>query len=433
MELLQSGVVSAGQVALSDALSPYLDGLSDVIARCGDADLLAEVRELEVLRRRLAAADHLLVAALEQRGIAGLVGPSSTSELLQDVLRLSPREANARVRAAAALGPRTSVTGEALGPLRPATAEASADGLLSGEHVEVIWRALKELPSQLPVSEIDGLEGTLVEAALTVPASELVKVATRMRDTFKPDGVQPSEEEARKLRYLTARVCRDGMVEGKFRLSPEAGAVVLGVLHSQAAPLPADDGTPDPRSYQQRMADAFEDLARLGLRAGSITPHGRGVALNLTMTREQVETGKGLVETSFGQLLTVDTALELAREASIALIVQAANGAIMDYGHARRYATRAQARAMAARDHGCSFPGCLKPAEWADRHHVVPWRDGGKTDIGNLTLLCGPHHREFERKGWACQMIDGLPWWVPPKWIDPEQKPRQNTRIFRGT
>jgi hypothetical protein len=119
MELLQSGGVSAGQVALSDALSPYLDELPGVVARCGDADLIAEIRELEVLRRRLAAADHLLVAALEQRGIAGLVGPSTTSELLQDVLRLSPREANARVRAAEALGPRTGLTGEALGPLRP--------------------------------------------------------------------------------------------------------------------------------------------------------------------------------------------------------------------------------------------------------------------------------------------------------------------------
>jgi hypothetical protein len=91
MELLLSGVVSAGQVALSAALAPYLDQLPGVVARCGDADLIAEIRELEVLRRRLAAADHVLVAALERRGIAGLVGPSSTSELLQDVLRLSPR------------------------------------------------------------------------------------------------------------------------------------------------------------------------------------------------------------------------------------------------------------------------------------------------------------------------------------------------------
>jgi hypothetical protein len=60
------------------------------------------------------------------------------------------------------------------------------------------------------------------------------------------------------------------------------------------------------------------------------------------------------------------------------------------------------------------FPGCLKPAEWADRHHIIAWRDGGTTDLGNHTLLCGPHHREFQRNGWTCQMIDGLPWWVPP-------------------
>jgi hypothetical protein len=256
MELLLSGVVSAGQVALSDAVGSYLGELADTVAKSSDADLIAEIRELEVLRRRLAAADHLLVAALERRGIAGVVGPSTTSELLQDVLRLSPREANARVRAAEALGPRTGLTGGVLGPLRPATAEASADGLLSGEHVGVIIRALKELPSQLPVSQVDGLEGTLVEAAMSIPASELVKVGIRMKDTFKPDGAQPSEEEARKYRFLSTRVCSDGMVEGKFRLSPEAGAVVLGVLHSQAAPMPAEDGTPDPRSYHQ--------LGRLG-------------------------------------------------------------------------------------------------------------------------------------------------------------------------
>jgi hypothetical protein len=122
MGLLRSGVVSAGQAALADALAPYLDQLHGVIARCGDADLIAELRGLEVLRRRLAAADHVLVAALERRGIAGVVGPSSTSELLQDVLRLSPREAKARVRAAEA---RTTVTGEVLAPLRPVTRGSS--------------------------------------------------------------------------------------------------------------------------------------------------------------------------------------------------------------------------------------------------------------------------------------------------------------------
>jgi hypothetical protein len=66
-------------------------------------------------------------------------------------------------------------------------------------------------------------------------------------------------------------------------------------------------------------------------------------------------------------------------------------------------------------------------------HHIIAWKDGGPTDLTNLTLLCGPHHREFERKGWTCQIRDGLPWWTPPPWIDPDQTPRQNHRIAAGT
>jgi hypothetical protein len=30
--------------------------------------------------------------------------------------------------------------------------------------------------------------------------------------------------------------------------------------------------------------------------------------------------------------------------------------------------------------------------------------------------------------GWHTIMIDGLPFWVPPTWLDPHQTPRRNTR-----
>ena len=53
--------------------------------------------------------------------------------------------------------------------------------------------------------------------------------------------------------------------------------------------------------------------------------------------------------------------------------------------------------------------------------------NGGPTDLDNLTLLCGYHHRNFEALGWACQMTDGVPEWLPPRWLDPEQKPIRNT------
>jgi hypothetical protein len=39
--------------------------------------------------------------------------------------------------------------------------------------------------------------------------------------------------------------------------------------------------------------------------------------------------------------------------------------------------------------------------------------------------------------GWRSIMIDELPHWVPPEWVDPKQKPKRNTmhdrtKLIRG-
>jgi hypothetical protein len=57
----------------------------------------------------------------------------------------------------------------------------------------------------------------------------------------------------------------------------------------------------------------------------------------------------------------------------------------------------------------------------------VGWRPGGRTDLGNLALLCGYHHRTFEQRGWECVMVDGRPWWRPPTWVDPQRRLLRNT------
>ena len=58
---------------------------------------------------------------------------------------------------------------------------------------------------------------------------------------------------------------------------------------------------------------------------------------------------------------------------------------------------------------------------------MTAWLHGGRTDIDNLVLLCGWHHREFERRGWLVRMSDGVPEWIPPPWLDPAQLPCRNT------
>jgi hypothetical protein len=85
--------------------------------------------------------------------------------------------------------------------------------------------------------------------------------------------------------------------------------------------------------------------------------------------------------------------------------------------------------ALVVRDGGCTFPGCDHPGGWCQRHHIKGWINGGPTDLNNLTLVCGYHHRSFEHNGWTCTMINGLPHWTPPAWTDPDQTPILHHRL----
>lgn len=105
-------------------------------------------------------------------------------------------------------------------------------------------------------------------------------------------------------------------------------------------------------------------------------------------------------------------------------------GGVLSYGRTRRVATARQRLALTARDRGCSFPGCTAAPEWCERHHILEWVNGGRTDLNNLTLLCRYHHHNFLSRGWTCQINpDGLPEWTAPRWADPGQKPMLNSRI----
>ena len=61
------------------------------------------------------------------------------------VLQLSPGEAASRVRAAAAVGPRTSMLGEKLEPVLPRLAALQRDGVVSTEKVQIVERAMHKL------------------------------------------------------------------------------------------------------------------------------------------------------------------------------------------------------------------------------------------------------------------------------------------------
>ncbi len=112
------------------------------------------------------------------------------------------------------------------------------------------------------------------------------------------------------------------------------------------------------------------------------------------------------------------------------MLIENSKGVPLYLGRTSRIATPGQTVALAARDRGCSFPGCDRPPSHCQRHHITDWANGGPTDIDNLTLLCGYHHREHAKRGWECVMLNGLPHWRPPAWLDPQRTPIRNTRHF---
>ena len=85
-------------------------------------------------------------------------------------------------------------------------------------------------------------------------------------------------------------------------------------------------------------------------------------------------------------------------------------------------------RAITARDRGCAWPGCDRPPNWCDAHHVKFWgRDLGATSYHNGVLLCPYHHTEIHREQWTIRTHpDGTPEFIPPTRIDPHQQPRRN-------
>ena len=425
-----SGAVAQAAVVL-DAVTALVE---TPLTSLSDDELLQVMRLAEQARRRLEAFDQTVIAEAQVRALPGKFLQRSTARFLAGVLNLSPTEAAARVRHAHYLGPRVALTGDPLEPLLPVAATARAAGTLSSKQVDVIIAAIKRLDSSpvLGVDVVAEAETFLVEQAGHFDATSLSVVAQRLVDTLDPDGTLADEKAQRARRFVSLAPTGHGTTRISGELDAETAAMAMAVLHSLAAPKRSgvgDKSEPDPRTPGQRMHDAVKSLLRMALRAGTL-PRSGGIPATvlITMTAEQFQTGTGLATTSFGQKLTVPQAFRVAGEASIGWVVHNSKKQILNFGRTKRIASESQTLALIARDQGCAFPGCTDPPEWSERHHIIRWEHGGHTNVDCMCLLCDFHHDHLDNGGWKIVMRDGVPEFIPPKWIDPAQKPQRNVR-----
>ena len=440
-EAIGAGAPTSLEVALDGcevALEHLLTAVED--GGFGEHDglgLVGLAQRFERFRNRLALIDHAVVHELDRRQVAEALSQPSTGALLAWALRISRGEASRRVRAAEQVGARRSVTGEVLEPLRSALAASQWTGEASPEQVDVVLRALATVDHRgFDPADLDTAEQLLAGFTTAFGPRHLAELPQQVVDRIDPDGTLPKAEVDAERRHLTMRTARDGMCVGEFRLTPALGLKFKTVLSPLSAPkntvVGEYDGRPvtevDPRHHGQRMHDALEDVCDRLLRSGTL-PDSGGTPTAVIVTATAPSSGWAGGAASDGTLLSAETVADLVDSAAVHPTLLDAKGVVLWMGRTSRLATPGQTMALVARDGGCSFPGCEHPPEWCERHHVVAWVDGGATDLDNLTLLCRFHHRQFLARGWTCRMVDRLPTWFPPRWVDPDQRGLRNSRI----
>jgi hypothetical protein len=209
----------------------------------------------------------------------------------------------------------------------------------------------------------------------------------------------PSEHDGRYLR------CNDQLHTIAIKMGADQYAESRSLLEAEMARQTSDGET----RLDQRLCDAFLRLLRGRTRVaptatGGLAPDNFLVVLHAPLSSIADDASDGDLSDVGGELeraglLDRATVRRVACDGTIVLGLDDDLGHTMYEGRATRFATPTQRREIIRRDRHCRFPGCSN-AIFTNVHHLTLWKDGGRTDIDNMVLLCEHHHHTIHRKGW---------------------------------
>ena len=366
VRLLQAGVATLSNVDL--------DGLSD-------GQQLALLRVVHPLVCRMEAQRSRVTGSVHRRGAVFAEGAVSRVAWLRSRLRMS--DGQPQLRAAAAVRQ------------VPELATAYAAGQVSYAQISVVAAVVPDIDPEVLAA---GAGKLLAEQVTQLAPGPLRQVAVRVRDHFEPEAAERRARQRLEERWLSVARTFDGAVAVQRVLDPDGGELLLATLNGLMPPPVAHDL----RTPAHRRADALLDLCRL---AANHTPTAGGEKPHVTVTVDwSTLQGGGTAALGSGVPITAGTARRLACDATIIPAVLCSTEEPLDLGRAARLVSTAQRRALVLRDQGCRFPGCDRPPQWTDAHHLVPWANGGPTDLDNLVSICRWHHSAVHEGGWTLNL-----------------------------
>jgi hypothetical protein len=426
--------------ALAEAI-----GAAGELGSASDSVLIDSLRLLGDVKRAADALGARLAAevAVRSEGDASLakrLAESSATVLVARQVGIEPAEASDWCVAGAAATPTTNLQGQQL-PLRfPGLATAISEGAIAIAGARRIADTLEKVAATSDSDTVCALESVLVGYAPTLTGRELRKLCSQAVDRADPDGAEPREDELRRRSGIRVINGRDGLITWIVTMHPEAAGFLTTAVDARTAPRRQPTFRPDDeldlliehddRTLAQQRLDALVSIGRDSLLRDDGDVAGTAVTMVVNIDYDTLVSGIGAATIDgIDTPISAATARRLACDAEVLPRVFGGPSEKLDLGRTERLFSRAQRRAIAYRDGGCTWPGCTAPPGWCEVAHIVAWLLGGPTDLDNGILLCPFHHRRFDRDGWGFEWRDGMPWFIPPPWLDSTGSPRRGGRL----
>jgi hypothetical protein len=299
----------------------------------------------------------------------------------------------------------------------------AAENLSKLPEAEEAFRAGELSASQ--AKEVAGaaiMDPSATKALLDTARSEGFEDLRRRCNQVKAAKISKEDEDAQTRRVHAARRLRtwtehDGTFRLDARLTKHAGARLLAGLKSEADKTFEDarrSGSREPS--EAYLADA---LVALVTRPSDDTPgayHPKALVhlrVDITALRRGSTTTGEICEIEGVGPVSVATARELVGDSIAKLLITSATDvhAICNLG---RSVPAKLHSALLERDRCCVVPGCSATRNLEIDHRLVPFAEGGPTELANLARLCHHHHFLKTHDGYSLQGEPGAWVWVSP-------------------
>ncbi|HVX18909.1 MAG TPA: DUF222 domain-containing protein [Acidimicrobiales bacterium] len=376
-----------------------------------DAELNDWLAELDRFDAQVLLARSRVLAAWQQRQVWAVDGAVSPAAWRASQGEVSRSDALRELRVARRLA------------CMPVTVAALEAGRIGAGKARLLAEARREDLAE----RFDEAEADLVGWCEPLTVDQCGQLLAHWERTVRPDGPAPDPRDRCEL-FVSETF--DGTHIIKGRLDAEWGSAFSRALQAIVRDLDTDAdadkaggggaggpvvgsgvGSEEvPRSAAWRRSEALMELTRRATAGRGGVPARPSV---IALVDADLLDGPAGGVAPLGAVCEVDGGgrvdPEMVRRLScdgIVTLAATADGAVLELGRSVRLASEDQRRALLVRDKGCVFPGCDRPGQWCEAHHLVRWEAGGPTDLANLALLCSRHHHLVHEGGFAAARGD---------------------------